>query len=138
MSLRRPRRRRATEQPGGPAGATVFARPTRAAVAAAAEQPPAGRAGLPGARSPGGAVGEQRAPGQRQGALVDCVEHLLLQVLQERRACGNVVAVETQQSARTACAGCTQRGAGPGVAAVAAVADQHSIAAGPAVTTDAI
>ncbi|RET78967.1 hypothetical protein DSK12_06215, partial [Mycobacterium tuberculosis] len=65
-----------------------------AAVAAVAEQPPAGPTVGPGPRSAVGAVADQRSPGEGLGGLVDRVEDLLLQGVQWR-AGGGVESVST-------------------------------------------
>jgi hypothetical protein len=129
---------RRTQEPAGPSGTTVMAGRTRAASAAVAEQPPAMAAGLPGTRSPGDAVTDQRAPGRCLDGRVDRLQHLLLQVVQRRTAYRSVETVKTQHHpAATTSASMTQRHTRPRIAPIAAVTEQESIAASPAVTADA-
>jgi hypothetical protein len=92
--------------------------------------------GLPGARSTGDTVTDQWTPGQRLDGGIDRVQHLLLEVVQRRRADRSVETVKTQHDpAATTSAGMTQHPARAGVAPVTAVTDHGRIAAITAIAT---
>ncbi|GAQ32516.1 hypothetical protein MPS_0896 [Mycobacterium pseudoshottsii JCM 15466] len=76
------------DQPGRPAGAPGHPRRTRSAVAAVAEQQPAGSAGVPASRGTVGAVADQGAPQHGGGGRVDHPQQVLPEGLQRRRISG--------------------------------------------------
>ncbi len=76
------------DQPGRSAGAPGHPRRTRSAVAAVAEQQPAGSAGVPASRGTVGAVADQGAPQHGGGGRVDHPQQVLPEGLQRRRISG--------------------------------------------------